>query len=127
VHIGSSDAFAPPVIDPRALDNEIDLGMMVDAIKFIRKVSETGDLGAIGRKEFLPGAEIQSDEQIREWVKSSVQGMFHPIGTASMLPREDGGVVDSTLKVYGTDNLRVVSLVPVKRFFFLLLTVSVSF
>lgn len=84
--------------------------MMIDAVKFVRKVGETGPLGAIGRSEVLPGSEVQSDEQIREWIKDSVQTMFHPIGTASMLPLEDGGVVDATLKVYGTANLRVVSL-----------------
>ena len=32
------------------------------------------------------------------------------IGTASMLPREKNGVVDSHLKVYGTRNIRVVDL-----------------
>lgn len=32
----------------------------------------------------------------------------HPIGTASMMPREIGGVVDYRLKVYGTKNVRVV-------------------
>ena len=84
--------------------------MMVDAVKFVRKVGETGPLGAIGRSEVLPGTKVQTDEQIREWIKNSVQTMFHPIGTASMLPFEDGGVVDATLKVYGTANLRVVSL-----------------
>jgi choline dehydrogenase-like flavoprotein len=110
VHIGSSDASASPIIDQRALDNEVDIKMMIDAVKFVRKVGETGPLGAIGRSEVLPGSEVQSDEQIREWIKDSVQTMFHPIGTASMLPLEDGGVVDATLKVYGTANLRVVSL-----------------
>jgi choline dehydrogenase-like flavoprotein len=115
VHIGSRDAFASPVIDQRALDNEVDIEMMLDAIKFVRKVGETGPLGAIGRSELLPGAEVQTDEELREWIKNSVQTMFHPIGTASMLPLEDGGVVDPTLKVYGTANLRVVdaSVMPI--------------
>lgn len=32
----------------------------------------------------------------------------HPIGTASMMSRELGGVVDPELRVYGTANVRVV-------------------
>lgn len=34
-----------------------------------------------------------------------------------MFPREDGGVVDSKLKVYGTTNLRVIdaSVLPIVR------------
>lgn len=38
----------------------------------------------------------------------------HTIGTCAMLPRELGGVVDPTLKVHGTANVRVVdaSVIP---------------
>lgn len=38
----------------------------------------------------------------------------HPIGTAAMMPKVLGGVLDSNLKVYGTTNLRVVdaSVIP---------------
>jgi choline dehydrogenase len=37
-----------------------------------------------------------------------VASNYHPIGTAAMMSRELGGVVDPTLKVYGTSNVRVV-------------------
>lgn len=115
VHVGSSDPLAPPVIDNRALDNEVDMNMMLDALKFLRKVADTGELGAISKSELRPGKELKSDEQLKEFFKSSVQTMYHPIGTASMLPQQDGGVVDSSLRVYGTDNLRVVdaSVIPI--------------
>lgn len=33
---------------------------------------------------------------------------YHPIGTCTMLPKEKGGVVDNSCKVYGTSNVRVV-------------------
>lgn len=38
----------------------------------------------------------------------TVTANSHPLGTAAMMPRELGGVVDAQLKVYGTENVRVV-------------------
>jgi choline dehydrogenase-like flavoprotein len=111
VHIGSSDPLAAPIIDNRTLNNEVDLNIMAEAVRFMRKVAATGELAAVGQGELLPGTDVQSDEQLKEWIRKSVQTLFHPIGTSSMLPQEDGGVVDSSLKVYGTDNVRVVSAV----------------
>jgi choline dehydrogenase-like flavoprotein len=37
-----------------------------------------------------------------------VSSNSHPLGTASMISKDLGGVVDSRLKVYGTNNVRVV-------------------
>lgn len=34
--------------------------------------------------------------------------MYHVSGSCAVLPREDGGVVDTKLKVYGTADVRVV-------------------
>ncbi|KAG1883586.1 alcohol oxidase [Suillus subluteus] len=66
------------------------------------------------------------DEELMDYIRSHVGSAFHPIGTASMLPRSANGVVDNELKVkfnleynclrdklmdflqvYGTTNLRV--------------------
>jgi len=52
--------------------------------------------------------------QVEEYVLNAYTSSAHPVGTAAMLPREKGGVVDTTLKVYGTTNIRVVdaSVIP---------------
>lgn len=41
------------------------------------------------------------------YIRSVGQVMFHPVSTTPMASRELGGVVDSNLIVYGTQNLRV--------------------
>jgi choline dehydrogenase-like flavoprotein len=66
--------------------------------------------------EYEPSeALVQTDEDWREYVRNTTLTIFHPMGTAAMLPRKDDGVVDSKLTVYGTANLKVVdaSIIPV--------------
>lgn len=59
---------------------------------------------------------MQTDADFARWVKDGASTEYHPIGTASMLPLADGGVVDTNCKVYGTKNLRVVdaSIMPIE-------------
>ena len=91
------------------LDNDIDMEMMLEGMKYARRVADTEPYRKILVREVSPGPEVDSDEKMKEAIRATVQTLFHPIGTASMLPKEDGGVVDSKLKVYGTENIRVVS------------------
>jgi len=116
VHINPADPHGKPLIDPQFLNNEYDVQALVGLAKFGRRIAETGPLRANWETEYEPGLEVQTDEQFREWVKNSSMSIFHPTSTAAMLPREKGGVVDPELRVYGTENLRVVdaSVVPVQ-------------
>ncbi|KAJ7131768.1 alcohol oxidase [Mycena crocata] len=115
VHIASADPLSPPVIDSGILDNEWDMSVSMQAIKFARRLIATEDMRAAVIKEVVPGAAIQTDEEMKSYIRKIITTTFHPIGTAAMLPIIDGGVVDPSLRLYGTANLRVVdaSIIPI--------------
>ncbi|KAK1758571.1 GMC oxidoreductase [Echria macrotheca] len=117
VHLNVSNPLGKPVIDPRFLDNEYDIQAMMAMAKFSRQVALSEPLRSVWTAEYEPGLHIvQTDEQWRDYVLNTTLSVFHPVGTAAMLPRADGGVVDSELVVYGTTNVRVVdaSVIPVQ-------------
>ncbi|TFY61040.1 hypothetical protein EVG20_g7208 [Dentipellis fragilis] len=117
VHITSSDPLVPPAIDPAYFMNPIDLDLMVNAVKFARKIATTEPFHHEGVEFFDPPEDVLNDSEVlREWCRNTTESIFHPVGSSSMLPRSDGGVVDPNLKVYGTKNLRVVdaSVIPIQ-------------
>ncbi|RDB21821.1 Alcohol oxidase 2 [Hypsizygus marmoreus] len=52
----------------------------------------------------------EDDKAIDDWVADHVETTWHSLGTCAMKPREEGGVVDARLNVYGTQNLKCVDL-----------------
>ena len=49
----------------------------------------------------------EDNKVIEEWVKANFAPVWHWLGTAAMRPREQGGVVDKNLNVYGVQGLKV--------------------
>ncbi|EQB43780.1 GMC oxidoreductase [Colletotrichum gloeosporioides Cg-14] len=115
VHIDPTNPTGKPIIDPKYLNNEHDIKAAAEGAKFARKIAETGPISAMWEAETEPGPDVQTDEQFSEFAVNTVNSFYHPVGTCSLLPRDDGGVVDADLKVYGTTNLRVVdnSIIPI--------------
>ena len=56
----------------------------------------------------MPESAPDDLEKAREVVRTRLMSNMHVCGTCGMLPREQGGVVDERLIVYGTKNLRIV-------------------
>ncbi|KAF4784605.1 GMC oxidoreductase [Colletotrichum scovillei] len=115
VHIDPANPTGKPIIDPKFLSNEHDIKAAVEGAKFARKIAEAGPLKAVWEVETEPGPDVLTDDQFREFAVNTVTSFYHPVGTCSLLPKAEGGVVDADLRVYGTQNLRVVdnSIVPV--------------
>ena len=63
-------------------------------------------LADLAPKEILPGSEINTDEQLKEFIKETALSVYHPVGTCKM-GVNNKAVVDPDLKVYGVKNLRV--------------------
>ncbi|KAJ6779318.1 hypothetical protein PWT90_02501 [Aphanocladium album] len=52
----------------------------------------------------------EDDAAIEDWIRSHLETGWHSIGTCKMAPREQGGVVDKHLNVYGTQGLKIADL-----------------
>ena len=65
------------------------------------------------KKLVIPTEEsiAEGRDGLKEYVRANCGPAYHPVGTAAMMPQADGGVVDASLKVYGTSNLRVVCII----------------
>ncbi|KAL3293220.1 choline dehydrogenase, partial [Colletotrichum asianum] len=108
VSVTSSDPFAPPAIDPRYFSHPYDGQVLVESLRFNRKLLATAPIQALGAIETLPGTATESDADILSFIKGVTSTEYHYVGTCAMLPKALGGVVDAKLKVYGVDGLRVV-------------------
>ena len=106
-HINSADPFQPPSIDPRWLTNPVDRQVLVEALFFNREILAQLSMQQLQVAQFVPPIDADEDA-INQVINNGIRTEFHPSGTLAMLPFEHGGVVDSHLLVYGTQNLRVV-------------------
>lgn len=84
-----------------------DLDSVVDGVKFVRTMTQhLRDRGWIDEEE-LPGAGVQSDEQIREFVRNNAWG-HHASCSCQIGAPDKKGVLSSDFRVHGTEGLRVV-------------------
>lgn len=52
----------------------------------------------------------EDDKAIKDWVRDHVGTTWHSLGTCPMGPREENGVLDQHLSVYGVEGLKVADL-----------------
>ena len=60
----SADPKENPAFDAHYFEEETDIDIMVDTMKFIRKVVQTEPFSKIVEREELPGPDVQTDEQL---------------------------------------------------------------
>jgi choline dehydrogenase-like flavoprotein len=95
-------ADSKPTVLCNFLTTEEDRASMLEGVRIALEIAGQASLQAIAREPLsVPASD--SDEDIWEWVTRSSQTVYHPTSTCAM-----GAVVDSELRVYGVEGLRVV-------------------
>lgn len=89
------------------VDGGEDLTSVVDGIRFVRKLTARLKRDGHIAAEELPGDQVQSDDELRQYVRSSAWG-HHASCSCAIGPKDQNGVLDGDFRVHGTTGLRVV-------------------
>ncbi|KAI1457785.1 putative GMC oxidoreductase [Annulohypoxylon moriforme] len=112
VHIKSAEDIDDPAIDPKYFFIDFDLTVQTGIGRISQELWYKNPISDVVVQYLVPGdAKLPRNATDAQWVtslKSILTPNHHALGTASMMSRELGGVVNPKLQVYGTSNVRVV-------------------
>jgi choline dehydrogenase len=106
-------ASANPHDKPRVMFNYLshadDVIEMRACVRLTREIFAQPAFDRYRGREIQPGANVQSDAEIDEFVRSKVESAYHPSCSCKMGSSDDPmAVVDPQLKVHGLEGLRIV-------------------
>lgn len=105
----NSDHLTPPsyLADPN------DIKILARSARLLQQIAQTEPLKSFvdpkgdANPKVHHHLEKWSDEDIENDIRRRAETLYHPCSSARMAPKEDGGVVDPFLRVYGIQNLRI--------------------
>ncbi|KAG1727650.1 uncharacterized protein EDB91DRAFT_1253777 [Suillus paluster] len=106
----SADPWDNPLMDPSYLETKHDVDVLVRGLRAAFKIAHAAPMSTSVTDVHSTHPELDhhfstlSDGELADIVRDRVETLYHPIGTCAMGP---GGVVDSDLRVKGTQGLRV--------------------
>jgi choline dehydrogenase len=107
VQVKSVDPSVLPTIHPNYGAVESDQVLMVDMIRYVRRLMAQPPLARYRLQETRPGPEYQSDAELREAHRKMGYTNYHAVGTCR-IGRDEASALDPTLKVRGVSGVRVV-------------------
>ncbi len=106
IALKSADPRSPAAIYPNYLATESDQRTLVTGLKLSRQIAAQPSIQRYIASEYLPGRQIQTDDELLAYARAYGGTIYHPCGTARM-GDDEHAVVDPQLRVHGTQNLRV--------------------
>ena len=104
IHLTGSDPSDPVSIDTNYLGDSQDLEDLITGLSLAREIGNSSALQPFTAREVAPG--VLSVAELEQFFRDGLGTHWHQSGTAKM-GRDAMSVVDSNLKVYGVDGLRV--------------------
>jgi choline dehydrogenase len=108
VTLRSRDPREPPRILFNYMSHPDDWAEFRRCIRLTREIFRQPALRPYAGHELSPGAAVETDAALDDFVRAHVESAFHPCGTCRMGARDDPrSVVDPECRVIGIDGLRV--------------------
>jgi choline dehydrogenase len=108
LRIRSTDPTEHPAIQFNYLSTPEDRREWVEAVGVARKILNQPAFEPYSTGELSPGADVDGEEAILDWVRSDAETALHPSCTARMGVDDESVVDPLTMRVHGVDSLRVV-------------------
>ena len=107
VKLKSSNPIDSPRIQFNYMQTDHDLNEMREGIRIARDIFHQKAFDHYRGKEISPGEDINSDDDLNNFIRSKGDTAYHPSCTCKM-GNDDMSVVDQDLNVYGVERLRVI-------------------
>ena len=108
VTLASADPADKPVIRFNYMSEEQDWIDFRHCVRVTREILGQKAFKPFRGREIQPGADVQSDDEIDDFLREHTESAFHPCGTCRMGAAGDAGaVVDPKGRVIGVNGLRV--------------------
>ena len=95
------------MIRPNYLSATRDMEATLSGIRIARKIFASPAWMKYSVNELRPGPSLTTDNELSEYVHTTVGSVFHPVGTCRM-GGDEVSVVDPRLRVRGITGLRVI-------------------
>lgn len=108
VTLRSANPREKPVIQFNYMSHEDDWADFRHCVRLTREIFGQKAFDAYRGAEIQPGAHVQIDDEIDNFIREHVESAFHPCGTCKMGAVDDPmAVVDAECRVIGVEGLRV--------------------
>jgi choline dehydrogenase len=108
VTLRSADPGDAPVIRFNYMSEESDWTDFRQCIRLTREIFRQEAFRPFVKHEIQPGADVQSDAELDDFIREHAESAYHPCGTCKMGHKDDpDAVVDAQGRVIGVEALRV--------------------